>query len=95
MIIRNHYSDELKREIIALALNGHSVASLAQQFEPTAATIHAWVREARAQDELDPALSDAARIKELEAKARELQMDFEILKRANFWFAMDRNSKHQ
>ena len=39
MSTRKIYSDELKQEIVALAMAGQSVASLARQFEPTATTI--------------------------------------------------------
>ena len=37
---RKHHLDELKHEMVALAMAGQSVALLARQFEPTAPTIH-------------------------------------------------------
>ena len=86
---RKHYSDELKHEIIALAMAGQSVASLARQFEPTSATIHAWIRKAREDGELDPKLSDKVRFKELEARYKQLQRDYAILKKATAFFAAE------
>ena len=42
---RPAYPPEYRDQIVALALSGRSIESLAQEFEPCAGTIHAWVRE--------------------------------------------------
>jgi|AntAceMinimDraft_1070359.scaffolds.fasta_scaffold91436_1 transposase len=44
---RNPYPTECREHIIALARSGRSVESLAREFEPCAATIHLWLKEAK------------------------------------------------
>jgi len=43
---RNPYPAEFREQIVALARAGRSVESLAREFEPCAATIHGWVKQA-------------------------------------------------
>ena len=43
---RNPYPAEFRSQIIALAQAGRSVEELAREFEPCAATIHGWVKQA-------------------------------------------------
>ena len=43
---RNPYLAEFREQIIALAKAGRSVERLAREFEPCAATIHGWVKQA-------------------------------------------------
>lgn len=42
---RNPYPAEFRDHIIALARSGRSIESLAREFEPCVATIHAWVKQ--------------------------------------------------
>jgi len=44
---RTPYPTEFREHIIALARAGRSVESLAREFEPCAATIHLWLKEAQ------------------------------------------------
>jgi hypothetical protein len=46
---RNPYPAEFREQIVALAHGGRSVEDLAREFEPCAATIHGWVKQAVAQ----------------------------------------------
>ena len=68
---------------------GQSVASLARQFEPFSATIYAWIRKSRKDVELDPKLSDKVHIMELEARYKQLQTNYAILKKATALFATE------
>ena len=43
---RNTYPAKLREPIITLAMAGRSVERLAREFEPCAATIHGWVKQA-------------------------------------------------
>ena len=43
---RNPYPAEFREQIVALARAGRSVEDLAREFEPCAATIHGWIKEA-------------------------------------------------
>ncbi|MCB1498198.1 MAG: transposase [Bauldia sp.] len=43
---RNPYPPEFREQIVALARAGRSVVDLAREFEPCAATIHGWVKQA-------------------------------------------------
>ena len=43
---RNPYPAEFREQMVALARTGRSVEDLAREFEPCAATIHGWVKQA-------------------------------------------------
>ena len=43
---RNPFPAEFREQIVALAQAGRSVEDLAREFEPCAATIHGWVKQA-------------------------------------------------
>ena len=43
---RNPYPAEFREQLVALARAGRSVESLAREYEPCAATIHDWVKQA-------------------------------------------------
>lgn len=43
---RNPYPTEFREQMVALVRTGRSVESLAREYEPCAATIHEWVRQA-------------------------------------------------
>lgn len=44
--IRNPYPAEFRGQLVALAHSGPSVEDLFREFEPCAATIHGWVKQA-------------------------------------------------
>jgi transposase len=43
---RNPYPAEFRVQIVELARAGRSVDALAREFEPCAATIHGWIKQA-------------------------------------------------
>ena len=45
-ITRNPYPADFREQIVALARSGRSVEELAREFEPCAATIHGWIKQA-------------------------------------------------
>ena len=47
---RNPYPAEFREQLIGLVRAGRSVESLAREYEPCAATIHDWVKQAGADD---------------------------------------------
>lgn len=89
---RPPYPPEYREQILSLHRSGRSVASLARDFEPTATTIHNWIKKAEA-DQAEPLLSDGER-SELERLRREnerLKTEREILEKAAAWFAQKTN----
>ena len=50
---RNPYPAEFREQMVALVRTGRSVESLAREYEPCAATIHEWVRQAASADSDD------------------------------------------
>ena len=45
---RTPYPTEFREQMVALVRAGRSVESLAREYEPCAATIHGWVKQAGA-----------------------------------------------
>ena len=43
---RNPYPAEFRDQIVALSRTGRSVEDLGREFEPCAATIHGWIKQA-------------------------------------------------
>ena len=48
---RNPYSAQFTEQLIALAQAGRSVEALAREFQPCAATIHGWIKQAGRDDD--------------------------------------------
>jgi len=75
---------------VALARTGRSVEDLAQEFEPCAATIHGWIKQAdrdggRRADGLNSEERDELR--RLRRENRRLRQERDILSKAAAWFA--------
>ena len=75
---------------MALHRAGRSIEELAKEFEPCAATIHAWVKQAerdagRRADVLSSAERDELR--RLRRENRQLRQERDILAKAAAWFA--------
>ena len=84
---RTPYPAEFREQIVALARTGRSVEDLAREFEPCAATIHGWIRQAdrdggRRADGLSSEERD-----ELRRENRQLRQERDILAKAAAWFA--------
>ena len=89
---RNPYPAEFRAQIVALAQAGGSVEELAREFEPCAATIHGWVKQAerdggRRADGLTSEERDELR--RLRRENRQLRMERDILSKAAAWFAQN------
>ncbi len=75
---------------MALARTGRSVEDLAREFEPCAATIHGWIKQAdrdggRRADGLSSEERDELR--RLRRENRRLRQERDILAKAAAWFA--------
>lgn len=82
-----HYSKEYRDSIVELARAGTPVAQLAREHEPSAATIHKWLR---ANDEpRRPIESSDEENRRLKRQNRDLREENAILKKAAAWFALD------
>ena len=87
---RNPYPAEFREQIVALARTGRSVEELAREFEPCAATIHGWIKQAdrdggRRADGLTSDERDELR--RLRRENRQLRQERDILAKAAAWFA--------
>ena len=94
---RSHppYPLEFRNQIIALVRAGRTPAELAEEFEPTAQTIHNWVAQADRDDgERHDSLTSAEReeLRKLRRENRQLREEREILAKAAAWFAQETNS---
>lgn len=89
---RRPYAPEYRRQIVELVRSGRSPESLAREYEPSAAIIREWVKQA----DLDSgARSDGLTTDEREELRRlrrenaVLREEKEILKKAAAWFAQE------
>ncbi len=83
------YPAEYRQRILDLARQGRSAWSLAQEFEPTAATIRSWIIQAGIDDgELEGTTTDEkAELARLRREVAVLREEKEILAKAAAWFA--------
>ena len=87
---RNPYPAAFREQVVALARTGRSVEDLAREFEPCAATIHGWIKQAdrdggRRTDGLNSEERDELR--RLRRENRQLRQERDILAKAAAWFA--------
>lgn len=87
---RNPYPADFREQIVALARSGRSVEELAKEFEPCAATIHGWIKQAdrdggRRTDDVSSEERDELR--RLRRENRQLRQERDILAKAAAWFA--------
>jgi transposase len=78
--------------MVALVRSGRTPESLSREFEPTAQTIHNWVRQAdldegRRTDGLTTA--EREELRRLRRENKQLKIEREILKKAAVWFAQE------
>ena len=89
---RNPYPTEFREQLVALARAGRSVESLAREYEPCAATIHDWVKQAGVDDgERDDRLTsaDMEELRQLRKEVGQLRQERDILSKAAAWFAQN------
>jgi transposase len=92
---RPPYPAAFRQQIVELARNGRPVADLAREFEPSAQTIHTWIKQAdRDQGKRADILSTSERdeLRRLRKQIRQLQQEREILAKAAAWFARETDS---
>ena len=89
---REPYPLEFRRQMIELVKAGRTPEELSREFEPTAQTIHNWVR----QTEIDAGVrSDGLtslerdELRRLRRENKQLRVEREILKKAAAWFARE------
>lgn len=85
---RNPYPTEFREQLVALARAGRSVESLAREYEPCAATIHDWVKQAGVDDgERDDRLTSAEmeELRQLRKEVRQLRQERDILSKGCQW----------
>jgi transposase len=87
---RNPYPADFREQIVALARCGRGVEELAREFEPCAATIHGWIKQAdrdggRRTDDVSSEERDELR--RLRRENRQLRLERDILAKAAAWFA--------
>ena len=84
---RQPYPPEYREQILSLHRSGRSVASLARDFEPSAATIHNWIKKAEADQAPELSDDERAELKRLRLENKRLRTEREILEKAAAWFA--------
>lgn len=89
---RSPYPPEFREQILALVRSGRSPESLAREFEPTAQTIHNWVKQA----DIDAGVrtdglttGEREELRRLRREVKQLRIEREILKKAAAWFARE------
>ena len=79
---RRSYTDDFKREAVQMMLDGHSPQSIQERLGlPTTALLYRWRKQQR--EKAGP-VGDAldARVKELEAELRRVELERDVLKKA-------------
>lgn len=87
------YTPEFREEIARLAIEtNRSIADVSREYGLNETTVGGWVkkyRAAHAADEPPLELSERARLRELERRNRELEMELVFLKKASAYFARE------
>ena len=87
---RNPYPAEFRDQIVVLSRTGRSVEDLGREFEPCAATIHGWIKQAERDGggRIDGLSSDEREeLRRLRRENRQLRQERDILAKAAAWFA--------
>ena len=92
---RPPYPPEFRQQMVELVKAGRTPEELSREFEPTAQTIHNWVKQADIDagvrsDGLTTAERDELR--KLRREVKQLRIEREILKKAAAWFAQETDS---
>ena len=92
---RSPYPAEFRQQMVELVRSGHSPGALAKEFEPSAQTIHTWVKQAdldRGQrpDGLTP--TERAEVRRLRRQIKQLRTERDLLAKAAAWFARETDS---
>ena len=82
---RKRYPQEYRDRLVELARSGRSVASLAEEFEPTPQTIRNWLDEADGPVDRD----DSKELRKLRRELARIKEERDILAKATAWFAKE------
>ena len=89
---REPYPPEFRQQMIELVKAGRTPEELSREFEPTAQTIHNWVR----QTDIDAGVRsdgltslEREELRRLRRENKQLRVEREILKKAAAWFARE------
>jgi transposase len=87
------FSPEFREEAARMVIDAsRSIADVAREIGVSETTLGNWTRayrEAHAEDEPELELSERARMRELERRTRELEMENAFLKKAAAYFAKE------
>ena len=86
------FPPEFKRDVVAVARRGDlTVAGVAADFDVSIESVRRWIRQADIDDGVRDGLTSAeqSEVVQLRRKARRLEMEVEILRRAAAYFAKD------
>ena len=98
MAQRSPYSPEFREEAVQIALRSkRPIAETARELNMNSETLRVWVRNYEREQGADPAVAareplatdERARLRELERRNRELEMEVSFLKKAAAYFAKD------
>jgi transposase-like protein len=88
-----NFTPEFREEIAKLVVDGQrSIAEVAREYGLSDTTVGNWVRKYReehAENEPPLQLSERARLRELERRNREMEMELAFLKKAAAYFARE------
>jgi transposase len=92
---RAPYAPEFRQQMIDLVRSGRNPESLSREFEPTAQTIHNWVRQADLDEgrrEDGATSAEREELRRLRRDNKRLRQEREILAKAAAWFARETDS---
>ena len=89
---RPAYPPEFREQIVDLHRAGRSIRDLAREFEPTEASIRAWVEQADTSPGAIATEAERDELKRLRKEVRRLQQERDILAKAAAWFARETGS---
>lgn len=82
---RSPYPAEFRQQMIELVRSGHSPGVLAKEFEPSAQTIHTWVKQAARDSGQRPdglTTTERAEVRRLRRQIKQLCTERDILAKA-------------
>lgn len=87
---KRSYPAAFRQQMVNLVRSGRSANDLAKEFEPTAQTVSAWVRQAdRDEGRRDDGLTSRERVELQRRENKRLRQEREILAKAAAWFAAE------
>lgn len=91
--VRPPYPEEFKRQMVELVRAGKTPEELSREFEPTAQSIHTWVkqyeRDSGARHDGGLTTTESDELRRLRRENRQLKMERDILSKAAAWFARE------